>query len=66
MQQTNITVTNAAIILSTESFFGRLLSVLFLHEVSSTCMVMGAVLIMGAILIAEVKPSLHILKAHYE
>lgn len=50
------TATKAAIILSTESIFGMILSVLFLHEVLTDRMVMGAVLIMVAILIAEVKP----------
>lgn len=53
------TATKAAIILSTESFFGMLLSVLFLQEVLTGRMVMGAVLIMMAILIAEVKPAYH-------
>ncbi|MEK4027014.1 MULTISPECIES: DMT family transporter [Bacillaceae] len=51
------TATKAAIILSTESFFGMLLSVLILHEVLTARMVIGAVLIMTAILIAEVKPA---------
>lgn len=51
------TATKAAIILSTESFFGMLLSVLFLHEVLTARMIIGAILIMIAILIAEVKPS---------
>ncbi|HWO96414.1 MAG TPA: DMT family transporter [Bacillus sp. (in: firmicutes)] len=51
------TATKAAIILSTESFFGMLLSVLFLHELLTGRMVMGAALIMTAILIAEVKPA---------
>jgi drug/metabolite transporter (DMT)-like permease len=51
------TATKAAIILSTESFFGMVLSVLFLHEVLTARMVVGAVLIMTAILIAEVKPA---------
>ncbi|MDQ6598043.1 DMT family transporter [Bacillus salipaludis] len=50
-------VTKAAIILSTESFFGMLFSVLFLHEVLASRMVMGAVLIVIAIFIAELKPS---------
>lgn len=53
------TATKAAIILSTESFFGMLLSVLFLHEVLTGRMVVGAILIMLAILIAEVKPAYH-------
>lgn len=51
------TATKAAIILSTESFFGMLFSVLFLHEVLTGRMVTGAVLIIMAILIAELKPS---------
>lgn len=50
------TATKAAIILSTESFFGMLLSVVFLHEVLTGRMVIGAMLIMAAILIAELKP----------
>lgn len=51
------TATKAAIILSLESFFGMVLSVLFLHEVLTSRMVIGAMLIMMAILIAEVKPT---------
>lgn len=49
--------TKAAIILSTESFFGMILSVIFLHEVLTSRMVVGAVMILLAILIAEVKPA---------
>lgn len=56
------TATKAAIILSTESFFGMVLSVLFLHEVLTGRMVLGAMLILLAILIAEVKPAF--LKKH--
>ncbi|QDQ00466.1 DMT family transporter [Lysinibacillus fusiformis] len=51
------TATKAAIILSTESFFGMILSVLFLHEMLTGRMIMGAVLILLAILIAEIKPA---------
>ncbi|WP_342550687.1 DMT family transporter [Lysinibacillus sp. FSL M8-0216] len=51
------TATKAAIILSTESFFGMILSVIFLHEILTSRMVVGAVLILLAILIAEVKPA---------
>lgn len=51
------TATKAAIILSLESFFGMLLSVLLLHEALTGRMVIGAILIMAAILITEVKPS---------
>lgn len=50
------TATKAAIILSTESVFGMLLSVFFLHEVLTGRMVTGAALIIVAILLAEVKP----------
>lgn len=49
--------TKAAIILSTESFFGMVLSAIFLHEVLTSRMVVGAILILLAILIAEVKPA---------
>jgi len=49
--------TKAAIILSTESFFGMVLSVIFLHEVLTSRMVVGAILILLAIFIAEVKPA---------
>ncbi|EON73681.1 DMT family transporter [Lysinibacillus sphaericus] len=51
------TATKAAIILSTESFFGMVLSVLFLHEVLTGRMIVGAALILLAILIAEIKPA---------
>lgn len=53
------TATKGAIILSLESFFGMLLSVLFLHEVLTGRMIVGAALIMIAIFITELKPSLH-------
>ena len=51
------TPTKAAVILSLESFFGTAMSVLFLHEVLTGRMVLGAVLILTAILIAELKPA---------
>ena len=38
-------------------FFGMVLSVIFLHEMLTSRMVVGAVLILLAILIAEVKPA---------
>ena len=53
------TATKGAIILSLESFFGMLLSVLFLHEVLTGRMIIGAALIMIAILITELKPNFH-------
>lgn len=51
------TATKASILLSTESLFGMILSVIFLHEILTTRMIMGAMLILIAILIAEVKPT---------
>ncbi|WP_342472587.1 DMT family transporter [Metasolibacillus sp. FSL H7-0170] len=51
------TATKAAIILSTEALFGTLFSILFLHEILTFKMTMGALLIMVAILIAELKPA---------
>ncbi|WP_078410998.1 DMT family transporter [Priestia abyssalis] len=51
------TAAKAAIILSTESLFGMVLSVLFLKEVLAGRMVLGAMLILMAVLIAEIKPS---------
>lgn len=53
------TATKGAIILSLESFFGMVLSVLILHEVLTGRMITGAILIMLAILLAEIKPSFH-------
>ncbi|WP_223823602.1 EamA family transporter [Rummeliibacillus sp. TYF-LIM-RU47] len=47
------TATKAAIILSTDSFLGMILSVLFLHEVLTGRMMIGAILIITAILIDE-------------
>ncbi|WP_195574707.1 DMT family transporter [Paenibacillus sp. 1001270B_150601_E10] len=49
------TETKAAIILSTEALFGTLFSVLILHEVLTTRMVIGSVLILMAIITAETK-----------
>ncbi|MEC1180545.1 DMT family transporter [Metasolibacillus meyeri] len=51
------TATKAAIILSTEALFGTLFAILFLHEVLTFKMTIGAILIMAAILIAELKPA---------
>ena len=55
---TYTTATKGAIILSLEAFFGMILSVLFLQEVLTGRMMIGAALIMAAILITELKPSL--------
>ncbi|MDN4495073.1 DMT family transporter [Ureibacillus aquaedulcis] len=49
--------TKAAIILSTESFWGMVFSVILLSEVLTTRMIIGAVLILCAIMIAETKLS---------
>jgi len=50
------TATRAAIILSTEALFGTIMSVIILKEILTGRMIFGAVLIMVAILIAELKP----------
>ncbi len=49
--------TKAAIILSTESFWGMVFSVLLLGEVLTTRMIIGAILILCAIIISETKLS---------
>lgn len=49
--------TKSALILSTESIFGTLFSVLLLGEILTGKMILGASLIFIAIIIAEVKPS---------
>ncbi|GEK32799.1 DMT family transporter [Kurthia sibirica] len=51
------TATKAAIILSMEALFGMIFSVLFLSELLTFRMVIGAFLILLAIIIAEVKPT---------
>lgn len=53
--QKYITETKAAIILSTEAFFGMAFSVAILSEVMTTKMIIGAVLILVAIIISETK-----------
>jgi drug/metabolite transporter (DMT)-like permease len=53
--QKYITETKAAIILSTESFWGMAFSVAILSEVMTVKMGIGAVLILGAIVISETK-----------
>lgn len=49
--------TKSALILSTESIFGTLFSVLLLGEILTGRMIFGCILIFIAIIIAEVKPS---------
>jgi drug/metabolite transporter (DMT)-like permease len=51
------TETNAAIILSTEAFWGMVFSVIILHEFLTIKMVMGAILILLAIIVSETKLS---------
>lgn len=53
-----ISETKAAIILSTESFWGMILSIAVLGEVITVKMAVGAALILLAILISETKPDL--------
>lgn len=53
--QKMITETKAAIILSTESFWGMVFSVAILDEVMTIKMVLGAILILCAIIISETK-----------
>ncbi|KAA0948555.1 DMT family transporter [Sporosarcina sp. ANT_H38] len=50
-----ITETKAAIILSTEAFWGTAFSVMILSEVMTTKMIIGAILILVAIIISETK-----------
>ncbi|WP_099355361.1 DMT family transporter [Fredinandcohnia onubensis] len=49
------TETNAAIILSTEAFWGMVFSVIILSEVLTTRMIIGAIIILVAIIISETK-----------
>jgi drug/metabolite transporter (DMT)-like permease len=53
--QKMITETKAAIILSTESFWGMVFSVAILDEAMTIKMVIGAILILSAIIISETK-----------
>ncbi|MBQ0138089.1 MAG: DMT family transporter [Kurthia sp.] len=51
------TATQGAIILSMESLFGMIFSVIFLHEILTGRMIVGAALILVAIIFSEVKPT---------
>ena len=55
--------TKSAIILSMESLFGTLFSVWILHELLTGRMIVGCVLILFAVLFAEVKPRFKFLSA---
>lgn len=48
--------TKSAIILSMEALFGTLFSVLFLHEILTSRMIVGCILIFIAVVFAEIKP----------
>lgn len=49
--------TRTAILLSSESVFGSLMSVLFLHERPALRVIVGCLLILAAVLLVEVKPA---------
>lgn len=54
--QRHAPATHVSLILSTESFFGALTGVVFLGERFTAKMTLGAILVFGAILVAEVLP----------
>ncbi|GKV68358.1 transporter [Sporosarcina sp. NCCP-2716] len=54
--QKHVTETKAAILLSMESLWGMIFSILMLHETVTFQMLAGAALILAAILLAETKP----------
>ncbi|WJY27083.1 MULTISPECIES: DMT family transporter [Sporosarcina] len=54
--QKHVTETKAAILLSMESLWGMVFSILLLHEAVTGRMLIGAGLILAAILLAETKP----------
>ncbi|MBS4195674.1 DMT family transporter [Lederbergia citri] len=60
--QKYISETKAAIFLSTESLFGMIFSVIILNEIVTTKMVLGAVIILFAIILSETKLGLTKLK----
>lgn len=49
--------TKSALILSTEALFGTIFSLIILHEILTGRMIIGSLLILMAIIIAEVKPT---------
>lgn len=55
--QSKVEQTRSALILSTESLFGTILSVIFLHEVVTARMVVGCMIIFTSIIISETKLS---------
>lgn len=55
--------TKSAIILSMESLFGTLFSVILLHELLTGRMIFGCLLILMAVILAEIKPRFRFLNA---
>ncbi len=55
ISQKSVDETKAAIILSMEAVFGMLFSILLLNEVITTRMIVGSALILGAVLVSEIK-----------
>lgn len=55
--QSKVNQTKAAIILSTESVFGTILSVIIFHEVLTIRMVLGCIIIFASIIVSETKLS---------
>lgn len=55
--QSKVDETKSAIILSTEAFFGSIMSVVFLHEVMTFRMVVGCFIIFTSIIVSETKLS---------
>jgi len=49
--------TKSALILSTEALFGTIFSVIMLHEILTVRMIIGGILILVAIIVAEIKPT---------
>ena len=55
VRQKMVTETKAAIILSTESFFGTILSVIIFKELITLKLILGCLLIFLAIIVSETK-----------
>lgn len=55
VSQRYVDETRSAIILSLEAVFGSIFSVLILHEQFTMKMILGCILILGAVLVAEIK-----------
>ena len=55
--QSKVEQTRSALILSTESLFGTILSVIIFHEILTMRMVLGCMIIFASIIISETKLS---------